>query len=338
MATLRKRKGKWTVEIRRKGHRNVYGTFVHKSDARSFVHKVESEITQNKYKDISEAATTTFKVALHRYIREKIENKTDKQRERSKLNVILRHHIVKHTLSELKTSDFTKYRDDRIKDSVTNSTINRELSAMRVAIQTSIDEWDCWIPENPVKSVIKLPENPARERRLLEGEYEKLMGACQRNSKFSSPSIYWCPAINFSIQTAMRLSEQLNLLWSNVDLSKRTAFLPAAVTKGNRSRTVPLSDKAMQVLSEIPRNINGKVFPMSLNYHNKGWRALTKRGGIVGLRWHDLRREATSRFFEDGLSITEVQSITGHRTLQMLSTYTTHNAENLVVKLRKMES
>jgi len=77
MATLRKRKGKWTVEIRRKGHRNVYGTFVHKSDARSFVHKVESEITQNKYKDISEAATTTFKVALHRYIREKIENKTE---------------------------------------------------------------------------------------------------------------------------------------------------------------------------------------------------------------------------------------------------------------------
>ena len=81
MATLRKRIGKWTVEIRRKGHRNVYGTFVHKSDARSFVHKVESEITQNKYKDISEAATTTFKVALHRYIREKIENKTDKQTE-----------------------------------------------------------------------------------------------------------------------------------------------------------------------------------------------------------------------------------------------------------------
>ena len=77
MATLRKRIGKWTVEIRRKGHRNVYGTFVHKSDARSFVHKVESEITQNNYKDIFEAATTTFKVALHRYIRGKIENKKD---------------------------------------------------------------------------------------------------------------------------------------------------------------------------------------------------------------------------------------------------------------------
>jgi len=335
MATLRKRKGKWTVEIRRKSHRNVYQTFDLKSDAQCFIHKIESEIQQRKYKDISEAANTTFKVALHRYIREKIENKKDKRRERSKLNVILRHHIVKHNLSELKTSDFAKYRDDRVKDGVTNSTINRELSAMRVAIQTSIDEWDCWIPENPVKSVIKLTENPARERRLLVGEYEKLMEACKRSSKFSSPSIFWCPAINFAIETAMRLSEQLNLLWQNVDLTKRTAFLPAEITKGNRSRTVPLSDKAMRVLHEIPRHINGKVFPMSLNYHNKGWRALAKRAGIEGLRWHDLRREATSRLFENGLSITEVQSITGHRTLQMLSTYTSHNAENLVFKLRK---
>ena len=76
MTTLRKRKGKWTVEIRRKSHQNVYGTFFYKSDARSFVYKVESKITQNKYKDISEAATTTFKIALHRYIRKKIGKKT----------------------------------------------------------------------------------------------------------------------------------------------------------------------------------------------------------------------------------------------------------------------
>ena len=57
MATSRKRKNKWTIEIRRKKHQNVYGTFVH---------KVEGEIIQNKYKDISEAATITFNIALHR--------------------------------------------------------------------------------------------------------------------------------------------------------------------------------------------------------------------------------------------------------------------------------
>ena len=161
------------------------------------------------------------------------------------------------------------------------------------------------------------------------------MVACQRSSKFSSPSIYWCPAINFAIETAMRLSEQMLLSWQNVDMTKRTAFLPAEITKTKRSRTVPLSDKALEVLRSLPRHISGKVFNMSLNYHNKGWRRLCKRAEIVGLRWHDLRREATSRMFERGLSISEVQSCTGHRTLQMLSTYTAHDAETLAIKLKK---
>ena len=73
MATLRKREGKWTVSIRKKSIRPVYQTFDLKSDARSFISKVESDIQQRKYKDVSEAANTTFKVVLHRYIREKIE-------------------------------------------------------------------------------------------------------------------------------------------------------------------------------------------------------------------------------------------------------------------------
>ena len=94
-----------------------------------------------------------------------------------------------------------------------------------------------------------------------------------------------------------------------------------------------LTDKALEVLKEIPRHISGAVFPMSLNYHNRGWHALCKRADIVGLRWHDLRREATSRMFERGLSITEVQSVTGHKTLQMLTTYTQHPAEILAKKL-----
>jgi integrase len=91
----------------------------------------------------------------------------------------------------------------------------------------------------------------------------------------------------------------------------------------------------MEVLKELPRHISGRVFNMSYNNHNRGWRAINKRAGIVGLRWHDLRREATSRMFERGLSITEVQSITGHKTLQMLSTYTQHEAETLAIKLKK---
>ena len=52
------------------------------------------------------------------------------------------------------------------------------------------------------------------------------------------------------------------------------------------------------------------------------WRRILKRAAIEDFRFHDLRHEATSRLFERGLSIMEVQRITGHKTLAMLVRYT----------------
>ena len=57
------------------------------------------------------------------------------------------------------------------------------------------------------------------------------------------------------------------------------------------------------------------------------------RHGIEGLRFHDLRHEATSRFFEKGFNIMEVSLITGHRSLAMLNRYTHLKPENLLDKL-----
>ena len=49
MASLKKYRGRWSVKIRRKGHRGIYETFDKISDARSFINKVESDIVQQKY-------------------------------------------------------------------------------------------------------------------------------------------------------------------------------------------------------------------------------------------------------------------------------------------------
>ncbi len=142
MAYIRKRKGKFTVAVRRKHGQRLYRTFDLKSDAQCFAKETELQIQQNRFRDISEASKTTLKIVLHRYLREIIKNKADKKRERSKYNVILRHGVCNKILTDLRTSDFAKYRDERAELGISNSTINRELSAIRVAIQTSIDEWD----------------------------------------------------------------------------------------------------------------------------------------------------------------------------------------------------
>ena len=54
---------------------------------------------------------------------------------------------------------------------------------------------------------------------------------------------------------------------------------------------------------------------------------------IDDLHFHDLRHEATSRFFEKGLNPVEVATITGHKDTKMLMRYTHLRAENLVGQL-----
>ncbi len=60
---------------------------------------------------------------------------------------------------------------------------------------------------------------------------------------------------------------------------------------------------------------------------------MCRKLGIENLRFHDLRHEATSRFFEKGLNPVEVATITGHKDTKMLMRYTHLRAENLVGRL-----
>lgn len=62
-------------------------------------------------------------------------------------------------------------------------------------------------------------------------------------------------------------------------------------------------------------------------------RRLPIRVGIKSLRFHDLRHEGVSRFFERGLNIFEVTSTTGYKELRMLKRYTQVSADHLVARL-----
>ena len=89
----------------------------------------------------------------------------------------------------------------------------------------------------------------------------------------------------------------------------------------------------MKALESLPRNITGKVFPISRTALRGLWNKACKRAEIEGLNLHDLRHEATSRFFEKGLNVIEVASITGHKDPRMLMRYTHLRAEDLAEKL-----
>jgi integrase len=79
--------------------------------------------------------------------------------------------------------------------------------------------------------------NPPRERRLKDGEFERLKVAAEK-----SRSWYLWPVVVLAIETAMRRGEILGLRWEHIDPDKKAAFLPT--TKNGSSRHMPLSDKA----------------------------------------------------------------------------------------------
>jgi len=104
------------------------------------------------------------------------------------------------------------------------------------------------------------------------------------------------------------------------------------MTKNGYARHVPLSLAATQVLKELPRSIDGRVFPLTPNAVRQAWSRACLTAGLNDLHLHDLRHEATSRLAER-LNVLELAAITGHRDLRMLSRYTHPRAEALAVKI-----
>ena len=83
----------------------------------------------------------------------------------------------------------------------------------------------------------------------------------------------------------------------------------------------------------LPRFLDDRVFPIAVESVKNAYHIAVERAGIDDLRFHDLRHEATSRFFERGLDMMEVAAITGHKTLAMLKRYTHLRAADLARKL-----
>jgi integrase len=229
-------------------------------------------------------------------------------------------------MSALTSSLLAAYRDERLKV-VSGATVNREFSVLSHAIDTARREWDVYLPTNPCTLVRRPPQGRPRDRRLQGDEEQRLLAACR-----GARNKWLAHCVALAIETGMRRGELLGLLWDNVDLERRTAFLP--VTKNGESRGVPLSSRAVAVLRGLPAASSGRVFgeltPLALR---QSFNRATRRAGITGLRLHDLRHEATSRFFEKGLNVMEVASVTGHKTLQMLKRYTHLSVTDLATRL-----
>ena len=67
------------------------------------------------------------------------------------------------------------------------------------------------------------------------------------------------------------------------------------------------------------------------------WDNTCRKVGIEGLRIHDLRHEAGSRFLEAGWPLHHVQAMLGHANLKTTSTYLNVTLEGLHASMRRLD-
>ncbi len=325
MATIQQRStGSFRVQIRRRGLKTLSKTFKSKKAAIEWSRKTESELERGVYLDTDTAQQTLFSALITRYLDEVAVNHKGFIKEKSRgkgVSVRLRG----LTLAEITPAILSKYRDDRLSQ-VKPKTVKEELGLVQRVINTCIKDWGINIPHstNPVSLIRKPKVSDARERRLSVDEYEV---------------ISQIPVFCFAIETGMRRGEIAGMQWQHVDLDARVVTLPD--TKNGKVRQVPLTDKAFDILRNeqdaVVRRISGGVWEWTADLMTHKFIKLAKQHNFEDLRLHDLRHEATSRFFELGLNPMEVASITGHQDLRMLRRYSHISPEHLLKKLSYRE-
>lgn len=248
MATIRKLRGRWQAQVRRRGMAPRAKNFDQKAVSEKWARSLESKLDRcGMLPDTRVAETTTLRSILERYMTEISPRKRSAHTEISRIKALLRRPLCHRTLALLSTSDLATYRDERLR-SVSPSTVIRELNTISHAIDTAMRDWDVYLHRNPCK-LVRRPSLPrGRNRRLRDDEEQRLLDAAD-----SGRNIYMRDLIVLAIETGMRRGELLSLDWQHVDLETQIAHLP--MTKNGESRDVPLSSRAREPLLNLRRRM-----------------------------------------------------------------------------------
>jgi integrase len=335
MATILKTQyGTYQAQVRRKGHKPIFKTFNEHKDAAKWARAIESRIDSGLFQDLREAQQTTLADLLGRYEDEILPTKKSQAQVKSVIK-LLKRELGSLSLMAVTPSLLSSYRNKRMK-SVGPQTARHDLSLLSRAFNVAIKDWGIHLPHgNPVR-MVRMPSIPrGRDRRPTAEELAKL----QADRTVGV-------IVTLAVETGMRRGELASIRWEHIHWGRRTLLI--AETKTDTPREIPLTDGALEALRAVLRaskvvevsahGLMGPVLPRRADSLSQAFDRACQRYGIEGLHFHDLRHEATSRFFELGLNPMEVAAITGHQDLKMLRRYTHLRPEALHRRLAARQS
>jgi integrase len=228
---------------------------------------------------------------------------------------------------------FVKQRQE---EGAANATINRSLAALRRMFTLAVERGSLkYAPK-----IKMLPEGEARTGFLEIADYDKLYAALgvevENKSKrtVSRPYAYIQPFLQIGFYVGMRLSEIKNLRWDCVDLKNKVIRVGDKDVKNKAGREIPLIDGLPELLEGIKRANptaehvflrNGET----IGSFRKAWTVATKKAGLEGFLFHDLRRSAVRNLVRAGVPRGIAMKISGHKTEEVFERYNITSGEDI---------
>jgi integrase len=350
MARIKQRGDSWRAEVATKNratgelHRENQ-SFETERQAKDWAQALESDLKRAQHSDQRIIDSTPLAGLIQRYISEVSVKKLGASQEITRLNKWLAHPLANRPLSKCLPVDFANYIAKRRKDiskrggPVSEQTIKHEIIVISNVFESARKDWGYQI-QNPTKQISKPGGSQSRDIRIGDKLPDLLNELSKRRNK-QYPII-----VEFAIETGMRQDEIMRAAWRDID---KTQQIIEVLGKDTRTRTgqrkkriVPLSPRAIQILSSLPQAINSNTLifqtagKASADGLSRAFTAACKTVGIDGGCFHITRHEAASRlapFYQQA----ELTKFMGWTSPAMAARYYHPDAVSLHAGLQRMQ-
>ncbi len=242
---------------------------------------------------------------------------------------IIRHHILPNfgdmRLDSVKKKDVLLWQKAMNEHLLKPGSVNRAFHLLKYifsyAMQLEL------IRNNPCSGVSLLRDNETRIRCLSRSEALALLRVLDEEKNTLVAFV-----IRLLLFTGARKSELLAARWENIDMERRLLTVPSATS--GRSRHIPLSDTAVDILRAIPRT-SPWVFPSPtgdgcIKNIFRVWDRIRRKARLQDMHLHDLRHSFASFLVSKGSTLYEVQKILGHADPRMTMRYAHLTSSSLI--------
>jgi len=201
------------------------------------------------------------------------------------------------------------------KKQITDTTINRDLEALRHILFWAADEG--FLLGNPLARMKMVPERRKPRTVLAVADENKLLAAAAAHLRQIATA---------ALDTGMRRGEILNQRWEHIDWDRNLLSVTRSKTAGGEGREIPLTERLHSMLLEM-RQESGLVFTYDENPIRSiktAWKATIRRAGIRYLRFHDLRHTFNTRLVEAGVQQEIRKALMGHSSGEEVNAIYTH--------------